>query len=86
MGIQLVSGINVEISVGNALPIHKNIPVGTIVHNIELKPKEPVLSLSRAAGTSAQITAKRKCTYAQLKLSSGETKPDSHRTVMATSW
>ena len=38
VGDTVVSGENVEISVGNALPI-KNIPVGTIVHNIELKPK-----------------------------------------------
>ncbi|MEM7007592.1 MAG: 50S ribosomal protein L2 [Thermodesulfobacteriota bacterium] len=69
VGDTVVSGDNVEISVGNALPI-KSIPVGTVVHNIELKPKAGA-KLVRAAGTSAQITAK-EGTYAQLKLSSGE--------------
>ena len=47
-----------------------NIPVGTVIHNIELKPKGGA-KLSRAAGTSAQVTAKEGA-YAQIKLSSGE--------------
>ena len=69
VGDTVVSGENVEISQGNALSI-KNIPVGTIIHNIELKPMGGG-KLARAAGTSAQITAK-EGPYAQVKLSSGE--------------
>ena len=69
VGDTLVSGENVEVSVGNALPI-KSIPVGTVVHNIELKPKGGG-KIARAAGSSAQITAK-EGTYAQVKLVSGE--------------
>lgn len=80
VGDTVVSGSNVEISVGNALPI-QSIPVGTIVHNIELKPKGGA-KLCRAAGTSAQITAK-EGTYAQLKLSSGEVRLI-HMECMAT--
>ena len=69
IGEELTSGPNVEVKVGNALPIHK-IPVGTIVHNIELKPGAGA-KLIRSAGSSAQITA-REGEYAQLKLNSGE--------------
>jgi large subunit ribosomal protein L2 len=69
VGDTVISGENVEISVGNALSI-KRIPVGTIIHNIELKPKGGG-KLSRAAGSSAQITAK-EGSYAQIKLNSGE--------------
>ncbi len=63
------AGDNVEIKVGNALPI-KNIPVGTIVHNIELKPGGGG-QLARGAGTMAQIMAK-EGKYAHVKLPSGE--------------
>ena len=69
VGEELASGPNVEVKVGNALPIHK-IPVGTVVHNIELKPGAGA-KLIRSAGSSAQITA-RESDYAQLKLNSGE--------------
>ena len=69
VGDTVISGDNVEISVGNALAI-KKIPVGTIIHNIELKPKGGG-KLARAAGSSAQITAK-EGDYAQVKLISGE--------------
>ena len=69
VGEELASGPDVEVKVGNALPIHK-IPVGTIVHNIELKPGAGA-KLIRSAGSSAQITA-RESDYAQIKLNSGE--------------
>ena len=69
VGEELASGPDVEVKVGNALPIRK-IPVGTVVHNIELKPGAGA-NLIRSAGNSAQITA-RESDYAQLKLNSGE--------------
>jgi large subunit ribosomal protein L2 len=69
VGDEVASGPKVEVKVGNALPIHK-IPVGTVVHNIELK-QGAGAKLIRSAGSSAQITAK-EGQYAQLKLNSGE--------------
>ncbi len=69
VGDSVVSGEKVEINVGNALPI-KNIPVGTVIHNIELKPGAGA-KIIRAAGTSAQIVAK-EGDYAQIKMNSGE--------------
>lgn len=69
VGDVVMSGENAEIAPGNALPM-RNIPVGNVVHNIELKPKGGG-KLARAAGTSAQIVAK-EGDYAQLKLTSGE--------------
>ncbi|KAA3661852.1 MAG: 50S ribosomal protein L2 [Calditrichaeota bacterium] len=65
----VVSGADSPISVGNALPISQ-IPLGTIVHNIELKPRKGA-QMARSAGTSAQLVA-REDNYAQLKLPSGE--------------
>jgi large subunit ribosomal protein L2 len=67
--ISSISGENVDIAVGNALPL-KSIPVGTFVHNVELKPGGGG-KLARAAGASAQVVAK-EADYAQLRLSSGE--------------
>ena len=69
VGDVVVSGPESDIKVGNCLPI-ANIPVGTIVHNIELKPEKGA-QLCRAAGTSAQLMAK-EGKYAQLRLPSGE--------------
>ena len=69
VGDKVVSGQNVEINEGNCLPL-KNIPVGTSVHNIELKPGAGG-QLARSAGTSVQIVAKEDL-YVQLKLASGE--------------
>lgn len=69
VGDQVMSGENAEIALGNSLPI-KHIPVGTIVHNIEMKPKGGG-KIARAAGASTQITAK-EGPYAQVKMSSGE--------------
>ena len=65
----VVSGENVDIKVGNALPI-MNIPVGTMIHNIELKPGKGG-ALARSAGASAQILG-REGKYVMVRLSSGE--------------
>ncbi|MBP9675776.1 MAG: 50S ribosomal protein L2 [Anaerolineaceae bacterium] len=65
----IVSGANVEIRPGNSLPI-SNIPVGTLVHNIELKEGKGG-QLVRSAGTSAQLLAK-EGDYAQIRMPSGE--------------
>ena len=65
----VVSGENVDIKVGNALPI-MNIPVGTVIHNVELRPKKGG-ALARSAGSSAQILG-REGKYVMIRLSSGE--------------
>ena len=69
VGMEIVSGENVDIKVGNALPL-MNIPVGTVIHNIELRPKKGA-ELCRSAGTSAQILG-REGNYVMIRLSSGE--------------
>ena len=71
VGDVVASGENVDIKVGNAMPI-ANIPVGTIIHNIELKPGKGG-QLARSAGTSAQILG-REDKYVLIRLSSGETR------------
>ena len=71
VGTVIESGENVDIKVGNALPI-MNIPVGTVIHNIELKPGKGA-ALARSAGTSAQILG-REDKYVLVRLSSGETR------------
>lgn len=63
------SGPNADIKPGNALPL-SNIPVGTLIHNIELKPGKGG-QLVRAAGNAAQLMAK-EGDYAQVRLPSGE--------------
>jgi len=63
------SGENADIRPGNALPL-ANMPVGTIIHNIELKPGKGG-QLVRAAGNAAQLMAKEGA-YAQVRLPSGE--------------
>ena len=68
-GDQIVSGEKVDIKPGNALPL-ANMPVGTIVHNVELK-KGRGGQLARSAGNYAQLVGK-DTGYAQIKLSSGE--------------
>jgi len=65
------SGENVDIKVGNTLPI-ANIPVGTVIHNIELKPGKGG-QLARSAGNSAQILG-REDKYVLIRLASGETR------------
>ena len=69
VGMTIESGENVDITVGNALPI-MNIPVGTMVHNIELRPGKGG-ELARSAGSSAQILG-REDKYVMIRLSSGE--------------
>jgi large subunit ribosomal protein L2 len=65
----VASGPDSEIRVGNAMPIHR-IPLGTLIHNIELQPGRGG-QLVRSAGTSAQLMAK-EGPYAQVRLPSGE--------------
>ena len=69
VGTEIMSGASADIKVGNALPI-MNIPVGTVIHNIELRPGKGG-SLARSAGTSAQILG-REGNYVMIRLSSGE--------------
>ncbi len=69
IGQEVVSGENIEIKPGNALPL-KKIPLGTIIHNIEMKVKKGG-QLARSAGTGAQLIAK-EGSYCQIKLSSNE--------------
>jgi len=71
VGSKIVSGPDADILVGNALPL-KNIPPGTVVHNIELKPGKGG-QMARSAGAQAQLVAK-EGEYALLKLPSGETR------------
>ncbi|MBE6061932.1 MULTISPECIES: 50S ribosomal protein L2 [unclassified Clostridium] len=69
VGDVVVSGSDADIKVGNTLPI-TNIPVGTIIHNIELQVGKGA-QLVRSAGSSAQLMAK-EGSYAQVRLPSGE--------------
>lgn len=69
VGTKIVSGENVDIKVGNALPI-ASIPVGTVIHNIELHPGKGG-QLARSAGASAQILGREE-KYVLVRLSSGE--------------
>ncbi|MBO4887544.1 MAG: 50S ribosomal protein L2 [Firmicutes bacterium] len=69
VGMTVLSGENVEIRVGNALPL-KNVPTGTNIHNLEMKPGKGG-QMVRAAGNSAQLMAK-EGKFATLRLPSGE--------------
>lgn len=69
VGDTVISGDRVDIKPGNAMPL-KNMPVGTIVHNVELKPGKGG-QLARAAGTYVQLM-ERNSLQAQIKLRSGE--------------
>jgi large subunit ribosomal protein L2 len=69
VGRKILSGPTADILIGNALPL-KNIPAGTVVHNIELKPGKGG-QMARSAGAQAQLVS-REGDYAQLKLPSGE--------------
>ena len=71
VGMIVESGEAVDIKVGNAMMI-KNIPVGTVIHNIELNPGKGA-SLARSAGSSAQILG-REDKYVMIRLQSGETR------------
>jgi large subunit ribosomal protein L2 len=69
VGDTVISGVDSDIKVGNALPLEK-IPVGTIIHNIELKPLKGG-QIVRSAGASAQLMAK-EGNYATIRIPSGE--------------
>ena len=69
VGMTVEAGANADIKVGNALPI-MSIPVGTMIHNIELRPGKGG-ELARSAGNSAQILG-REGKYVMVRLSSGE--------------
>ena len=68
-GDKLISGVDADIKAGNTLPL-RNIPLGSVIHCIELKPGKGA-QIARSAGTSAQLVA-REGTYATLRLRSGE--------------
>ncbi|MBQ0137859.1 MAG: 50S ribosomal protein L2 [Kurthia sp.] len=76
VGMEIVSGPDVDIKVGNALPL-ANIPMGTTIHNIEMKPGKGG-QLVRSAGTSAQVLGKED-KYVIVRLQSGEV-----RMILAT--
>jgi large subunit ribosomal protein L2 len=71
VGQKIISGPTVAPEVGNTLPL-KNIPLGTVIHNIELVPGKGA-AMARSAGTYAQLAAK-EGKYAVVKLPSGETR------------
>ncbi|WP_456277079.1 50S ribosomal protein L2 [Bacillus sp. AK128] len=76
VGMEITSGTEADIKVGNALPL-ANIPVGTVIHNIELKPGKGG-QLVRSAGSSAQVLGK-EGKYVLVRLTSGEV-----RMILAT--
>jgi large subunit ribosomal protein L2 len=69
VGMSIVAGANADILVGNCLPL-KNIPPGTVVHNVELRPGKGG-QMGRAAGAEIRLVAK-EAGYALLRLPSGE--------------
>lgn len=69
VGQTVISGDNIAPEVGNALPLSK-IPIGTIIHNVEVKPGGGA-SIARSAGSFVQLVA-REAVYATLKMPSGE--------------
>jgi len=71
VGDQLIAGRDAPIKAGNSLPL-RNIPIGSTVHCIEMKPGKGA-QLARSAGASAQLIA-RESGYATLRLRSGETR------------
>ncbi|WLR50964.1 50S ribosomal protein L2 [Bacillus tianshenii] len=76
VGMEIVSGSEADIKIGNALQL-KDIPVGTVIHNIELKPGRGG-QLARSAGASAQVLGK-EGKYVLVRLTSGEV-----RLILAT--
>ena len=82
VGMDIMSGPDADIKVGNALPL-ENIPVGTTIHNIELKPGKGG-QLVRAAGTSAQVLGK-EGKYVLVRFSIWRSSDDS-RQLPCNSW
>ena len=80
VGDSVMSGKDAEIKVGNALPL-RNIPVGTMVHCVELKPGKGA-QIARSAGTAVQISGREE-KYIHLRLRSGELRKVRHE-CMAT--
>ncbi|MGH9778279.1 MAG: 50S ribosomal protein L2 [Candidatus Acidiferrales bacterium] len=81
VGDTVVSSAEADILPGNTLPL-KNIPAGTLIHNLELRPGKGG-QLVRSAGTSAQLVSK-EGEYVLVKLPSGEVRkvlPDCHATI-----
>ncbi|ANU26800.1 50S ribosomal protein L2 [Planococcus versutus] len=76
VGTQIISGVDADIKAGNALPL-SNIPMGSTIHNIEMKPGGGG-QLVRSAGTSAQVLGK-EGKYVTVRLQSGEV-----RMILAT--
>jgi len=71
VGMTLMSGAEAAPEIGNTLPL-KNIPIGTVIHNIEMRPGQGA-KMVRSAGTFAQLTSKEE-SYAVIKMPSGETR------------
>jgi len=71
VGMKLMSGAEAAPEIGNTLPL-KNIPIGTVIHNIEMRPGQGA-KMVRSAGTFAQLTSKEE-NYAVIKMPSGETR------------
>jgi large subunit ribosomal protein L2 len=69
VGAKIISGEKVDVKPGNAMQL-KNIPLGTIIHNVEMKPKKGG-QLARSAGAYAQLVG-RDGEYSQIKMTSGE--------------
>ena len=80
VGDTIISGDNVDILPGNALPL-KNIPLGTMVHNVELRPGKGG-QIARSAGSAVQVVAK-EGDYVSVKMPSGEVRRI-HRQCVAT--
>src|SRR6201993_5439333 len=76
VGDEVIAGEKTDVKPGNAMPL-RGMPIGTIIHNIELKPLKGG-QLARSAGTYAQLVG-RDAGYAQIRLNSGELRmvPDS---------
>ncbi len=72
VGQEIMSGETADIKIGNALPLNK-MPVGTTIHNVELKPGRGG-QLVRSAGAQAQILGREDDKYVLVRLSSGETR------------
>ncbi|XBC38122.1 MAG: 50S ribosomal protein L2 [Buchnera aphidicola (Floraphis choui)] len=69
VGSKVISGASSDIKIGNVLPM-KNIPIGTVIHNVEMKPGKGA-QIARSAGTSVQLISKED-KYVTLRLRSGE--------------